>query len=97
MEPVGPGIAARADGAFDRRRAGWGGEELRGSELLRTKVPGRLGVVWEEGDTGVGSWRERSGPDVRDESGDVAFTEWWNSAYCERRCVRGGDSGDGRK
>ena len=94
MDPVTPGLAARADGAFDGRRAGWGGEEFQGSELLRTEVPGRLGVGREEGETGVGSWLERGGPDVRYESGDVAFTEWWKGAYCKRRCDRGGGSGN---
>lgn len=97
MDPVGPGLAAGADGTFDGRRAGWGGEEFRGGELLRAKVPGCLGVGWEEGETGVGSWLERGGPDVGDKSGDVAFTEWWKSAYCERRCVGGGGSGSGNR
>jgi len=97
VEPVAPGLAAGADGAFDGRRAGWGGEEFQGGELLRAEVPGRLGVGREEGETGVDSWLERGGPDVRDESGDVALTERRKSAYYERRCVRGGGSGNRRK
>jgi hypothetical protein len=90
VDPVAPCVPAGADGTFDRRGAGWGGEDFRGNEVLGAEVPGGLCVGWKEGDAGVGSWRERSGAEVRGEDGDVAVAEGREGSCCERRCVGSG-------